>query len=187
MALKIPYDKATKCTGKAAPGTKALHDSILANWKDSYSLGLYNCRSTRKNKNTRSLHSEGRAMDISFRKNVSERCKDLAEWASKPEIATAYQIQEVIDYQRNRSWHGTVGAWKPYKGDGYKHVHIAQNWQGANNGIPMPAVDTSVSTIASDDDDIDPNIDSANDTPFVLATLFVGLVAVGFFSIEIFS
>lgn len=184
--MKINYDKATKCTGKPAPGTKALHDSILQNWEGSFSLGIYNCRPSRKNKNTRSIHSEGRAMDISFRTNTSQRSKDLAEWASRPEIAKAYQIQEVIDYQRNRAWFGNVGQWRPYKGDGHKHVHIAQNWQGANNGIPMPAVETSVSTFASDDDSFDPNLDDP-DNPIMLASIFVAMVCLGFFTIEIFS
>lgn len=184
----IAYDKAKGCTGKVPPGMRNLYRWTLATVPYAKGLGTLNCRKVRESAKTWSLHSEGRAMDITFTKDVSENCRKLAEYFSQPEIAEKYQIQGVIDYQRNRAWFGKVGAWKSYKGKGYKHVHVEMNWKGANNNVALATVDIPDSEIeyaSADEDDGFPYDDY--DNPIMLASIFVAMVCLGFFTIEIFS
>lgn len=59
------YNVATRCTGRAAPGARALMRYVLASVDGARSLGIYSCRPVRGG-GTRSIHSEGRALDIAM-------------------------------------------------------------------------------------------------------------------------
>lgn len=119
-------DTGNTCTGKNAKGTECLRDLILRQFPGSKSMGVYVCRDVRGADNL-SVHGEGRAVDIGPQ-NKSQG-DDVADWAVKN--ARRYQIQRIIWYRRIwDSWQG----WREYKGQNphTDHLHIEQNWQGAN-------------------------------------------------------
>lgn len=56
------WQPATRCTGKAGAGARALMAAVLLTYPGTTSWGIYNCRSTALG--NKSAHAEGRALDI---------------------------------------------------------------------------------------------------------------------------
>lgn len=66
MSVKFaPWTGATRCTGSARPGARALMNYVLANFPKARNLGIYNCRGI-AGTSTTSTHGEGRALDVGF-------------------------------------------------------------------------------------------------------------------------
>lgn len=122
----IRIDDAKSCTGRNAKGTECLRDMILSKFPGSKSMGVYVCRDVRGADNL-SVHGEGRAVDIGPAGKYQGDA--VAEWAVR--YARRYQIQRVIWY--GRIWDSWKG-WRDYNGQNphRDHVHIEQNWTGAN-------------------------------------------------------
>lgn len=127
------YESADYCTGRAQPGTKNLMVAINDVWDYSTSLGIYNCRPVRGG-TTRSIHSEGRAVDIGF---------PLVGGDANP---IGYQLLDVL--KRNawdlglqaiiwdRRWYSrSYPEGRVYTGVNphIDHLHIEQAWNGALN------------------------------------------------------
>lgn len=70
------WQPATRCTGGAGPGARALMAGILLTHPGTTSWGIYNCRATALG--NKSAHSEGRALDVGCSLAVGHRLvKDL--------------------------------------------------------------------------------------------------------------
>jgi hypothetical protein len=141
--MAIKYDKAgSKCVGGPKPGTSILERRILLAFEGARSGGIYNCRNVRGAKSP-SLHGEGRALDIF---PLSKLQGDLiAQWCVLN--ARDYQIQEVIWYERIWSSNKALQGFRKYTGQAnhHDHVHIGQNWSGANSDFAH--VDPPVSSL----------------------------------------
>ncbi len=143
------WQSAARCTGGEQAGTRNLLQFLNYHWGRGENWGIYNCRLP-------SLHSEGRAVD--FHLDVSDptdkaagdsisaffRRSDSggARWA----MARRFGIQEIIWNCRIWTAARAPEGWRLYSvcdpnSSSYSssrtaqhkdHVHIGQNWQGAN-------------------------------------------------------
>ena len=140
------YDHAHKCLRKPQPGTKLLQGWIDRHFRGE-SWGIVRCE--KLSKRTRSLHSEGRALDWHLdARNGAERraANSLIEMLLAPDslgnahaLARRMGVQEIIF--NCRSWFSgaeALGRYDACKGKhvdrttAHKdHVHIGLNWQGA--------------------------------------------------------
>lgn len=126
----VRVDTPKSCSGKAQTGTIRLKDYIIKTY-GARNLGIYSCRSI-VGGSSLSVHAEGRAFDAGL--NVSdpnEKSKGDELFAWSIQNAAALGVQEVI-WNRQR-WSPSNGI-KPYNGKNphTDHVHISQNWDGAN-------------------------------------------------------
>ena len=120
------YDRATKATQGAAPGTVELRDELVRQFGD-HKTGIHNNRNIRGS-NKLSLHAEGRAIDMHVDR---EKGDAVAQWALAN--APRYGVQEIIWNRRIWSSARAKEGWRKYTGaDPHTdHVHIGQNRDGA--------------------------------------------------------
>jgi hypothetical protein len=107
-------------------------------WDDSTSLGIYNCRPVRGG-TTRSIHSEGRAIDIGFpvleNEHGFEYANPLGHQLLKVLLKNAWGLglQAII---WDRRWYSrSYPTGRDYNGVNphIDHLHIEQAWNGALN------------------------------------------------------
>jgi hypothetical protein len=138
------YDEAHKCRPRSTPGIR-----LLTKWIDRHfpgdSWGVWRCQ--RLDKDTRSLHSEGRALDwrLDARNKRERRAANFMierliapdELGNENALARRMGIQELIFNCRSWFYGGELGR---YSGCGKgvdrttahkDHVHIGMNWAGA--------------------------------------------------------
>jgi hypothetical protein len=143
----LQYDFARHCGPRSTPGIR-----LLESWVDRHypgvSWGVYRCE--RLDKHSRSLHSEGRALDWHLdarRKRERRAANNLINLMLAPDaqgnvhgLARRMGVQELIF--NCRAWFGGEGGMEPYsvcQGGGHvdpttahrDHVHIGLNWAGA--------------------------------------------------------
>lgn len=139
------YDHARKCGPRSTPGIR-----LLTKWIDRHfrgeSWGVYRCQ--KLSENTRSLHSEGRALDWRLdagRKRerraanfLIERLLEADDNGNERALARRMGVQEIIF--NCRSWFSGSDGMGPYSGCSGKtdrttahkdHVHIGLNKDGA--------------------------------------------------------
>jgi hypothetical protein len=144
---ELQYDFAHHCGPRSTPGIR-----LLTSWIDAHypgvSWGVYRCE--RLDKHTRSLHSEGRALDWHLdarRKRERRAANDLINLLLAPDaqgnvhaMARRMGVQELIF--NCQAWFGGEGGMETYsdcQGRGHvdpttahrNHVHIGLNWAGA--------------------------------------------------------
>jgi hypothetical protein len=143
----LQYDYAHKCRPRSTPGIRLL-ESWVGRHYAGVSWGVYRCQ--RLSKRTRSLHSEGRALDwaLNARRGSERRAAEaLINLLLAPDadgnghaLARRMGVQELIF--NCRAWFGGDGGMEPYSVcQGRKHVdpttahrnhiHIGLNWAGA--------------------------------------------------------
>lgn len=127
----VRYDNARlgADSGGCQYGARVLLNDILRNFAHTYELGCYNPRNVRGSSSSRSLHAEGRAIDVGVPWGFKAIGDDLAALCilHSEEI----QVQEVVYYRR--IWSSTRPYWHAYDGENphTDHVHIGLNWDGA--------------------------------------------------------
>lgn len=132
----IAWEAARRCTDGPQPGAVALMDWALANYGDrgAYNLGIYNCRTVRGS-GTRSLHSEGRALDIGLPMDgdgtgtaMGHRLVDRLR-----EVGEDIGIQCMIYDRRIWSAKSPGPDGRPYTGASphYNHIHLELGWRAA--------------------------------------------------------
>lgn len=130
MAKWPKYEKAVRCTGSIPPGAQSLMNWVLQDFKQgAYNLGIYNCRTVR-GRSTKSLHSEGRAIDVGF-SGVANPAGTRLLNKLLPHVGTL-GIQQIIWNRRIYSSRYPNGA--RYTGDNphTDHLHIELTRQAAN-------------------------------------------------------
>jgi hypothetical protein len=128
------YEYARNCTRREQPGARALLAWCVNDFKQgAYNLGIYNCRTVR-GKAIRSLHGEGRALDVGFRM-INGRANPAGTRLVNALLPHANKlgIQMII-------WNRTVWSRKTPRGarytgvsPHYDHIHIELNWNAALN------------------------------------------------------
>ena len=135
------YDYASYDSGREAPGTRLLFQTIEKGWPGVKLLGIYARRSIRGSDRL-SLHAEGRAVD--FTPPNAEAREHIAQWAV--DNAQTLGVQEVIIYETKKIWTTARSAegWRRYDGvsSGLTHIHIGQHRIGA--GITGGKIDPRV-------------------------------------------
>lgn len=121
MTFDLTYQRATECTGEQ-PGTRVLLDYCEARWPHVWSKGIYVCRNIRGSATSKSVHSEGRAVDIGVNEDTNEGLRigdDIAAWLTghAPTIGVQYLIWN------GRSWRPDRG-WRPYRGTSNHRDHL---------------------------------------------------------------
>jgi hypothetical protein len=138
-----PYESATYCTDRAQPGTKNLMVAINDLWDQSTSLGIYNCRPVRGGTHL-SIHSQGRAVDIGFPVQENEHGFDYAHPDGHRLLRVLLRNAWPLGLQAiiwDRRWYSrTHPTGRTYTGVNphIDHLHIEQNWFGAN-GLSLTA------------------------------------------------
>jgi hypothetical protein len=143
----LHYDYAHRCRPRTTPGIRLLESWVGRHYPGD-SWGVYRCE--RLSKHTRSLHSEGRALDWHLEaRRASDRraANDLIDLLLAPDadgsvhaLARRMGVQELIF--NCQAWFGGEGGMEPYsvcQGRGHvdpttahrNHVHIGLNWAGA--------------------------------------------------------
>jgi hypothetical protein len=143
----LQYDFAHRCRPRSTPGIRLL-EAWVGRHYPGVSWGVYRCE--RLDRHTRSLHSEGRALDwhLDARRKVERRAAmDLINLLLAPDaqgnvhaLARRMGVQELIF--NCQAWFGGDGGMEPYsacQGRGQvdpttahrDHVHIGLNWPGA--------------------------------------------------------
>jgi hypothetical protein len=144
---ELQYDSAHHCGPRSTPGIRRLESWIDAHYP-GVSWGVYRCE--RLDKHTRSLHSEGRALDWHLdagRKRERRAANNLIDLLLAPDVqgnahalARRMGVQELIF--NCRAWFGGEDGMGPYsvcQGRGRvdrtsahrDHVHIGLNLAGA--------------------------------------------------------
>lgn len=119
------WEGAVRCTGGPEAGARALLAWLLEAYPQGWSMGIYNCREVRGGK-TRSLHSEGRAIDYGMPMvggRGSPAGREIVNRLAPHGVRLG--IQEVI-YDR-MIWSARSPGGRPYTGVAphYDHLHIA--------------------------------------------------------------
>ena len=143
----LQYDFAHRCRPRSTPGIRLLESWVGRHYPGT-SWGVYRCE--RLDKHSRSLHSEGRALDWHLdarRKSQRRAADDLVDLLLAPDadgnghaLARRMGVQELIF--NCRAWFGGDGGMEPYsvcQGGGHvdpttahrDHVHIGLNLAGA--------------------------------------------------------
>lgn len=140
------YDYAHRCGRKAQPGTRALQRWIDRHYPGQ-AWGIVRCE--RLTKTTRSLHSEGRALDwhLDAKKGRERRAANalIEQLLASDQLGNGHAmarrmgVQEIIF--NCRSWFSGSDALGRYSGCKRKkvdrttahrdHIHIGLNWAGA--------------------------------------------------------
>lgn len=125
------WEGASLCTGKVAPGAAALAAWLQETYPQSWSMGIYNCRTVRGARTT-SMHGEGRAYDNGW-PMVDARATPSG-YAVVERLGTQGRrlgIQCVI-YGR-RIWSASSPESRPYTGEHphHDHHHIELNQAAA--------------------------------------------------------
>ncbi len=118
------WEGARECTGGPEPGSRALLAWLLEAYPQGRSLGIYNCRTVR-GASSRSLHSEGRAVDYGLPMLAGrgspvghEIVRRLGAHGSKLGLQTAIYDRMI--------WSARSPEGRPYEGQAphYDHVHV---------------------------------------------------------------
>ncbi|MFN3199615.1 MAG: hypothetical protein ACE366_14515 [Bradymonadia bacterium] len=142
----VSYQGARSCTRRSQPGAVFLGDYIrthfghLMNLRvDGRGVQIYNCRSVRSG-SARSLHSEGRAIDIfiPMRGGKADNAKGdiIANWlmANAQRIGVQYMIWDRSRYRASGS-----NRHRCYSGSYHHedHIHIELSWAAARQETPF--------------------------------------------------
>lgn len=126
------YDSVgSRCLGGVQPGAAALAQFVVANFpgtRCNIPGDIYACRPNTANTSQKSVHSEGRALDI-FVPVRSELGDRLSRWLV--ENADRIGIQLVI--WNHRDWSSRTRTWTSYGGPNphIDHNHVELCWQAA--------------------------------------------------------
>lgn len=154
MNWATPYESASRCTGTARPGARALLAWALEVYRDrgAYSLGIYNCRTVRGGSTT-SLHGEGRAVDLGLPLGPDGRGTPLgrAIVAQLGAHGARLGVQAIV-YDRT-VWSAKSPAGRPYGGTHphYDHLHIELTRQAADR-LTLATFRAVLGTAAEEDD-----------------------------------
>lgn len=124
------YQPAGRCTGKVTRGADALMDWAVGDYgQGAYNLGIYNCRGT--GSGSRSVHGEGRAIDVGFRGVANPAGTRLLN-TLLPHVG-ALGIQLIIWNRRMYSARYPGGTRYTGVSPHTDHLHIEITWNAANN------------------------------------------------------
>lgn len=145
MAFAV-YQSAGACTKGAQPGASALMTWAVRDFgQGAYNLGIYNCRKIR-GKPQRSVHGEGRALDVGFSGRANPAGTRLVQ-ALLPHVGKL-GIQMII-------WNRTVWSRKSPNGarytganPHYDHVHIELGWPAARS-LNLTSIRAAVRGVAT--------------------------------------
>lgn len=138
MSLLRAYEPATRATDGPAPGAKALMAWFLGAYGHlgGRNLGIYNVRTVRGG-STKSLHSEGRAVDLGINPHGAAYGTGLAETLRA--VSGELGIQLII--WNRRIWSGAYpdAGWRPYSGTNAHrdHLHVELTRQAAAQLTPQ--------------------------------------------------
>lgn len=124
MCAFAPWQAATRCSGSASPGARALMKHVLDTTPGARSLGIYSCRAVRGG-GTRSIHSEGRALDVGMPMSGGRGSKaGHALVRALIPVASKLGVQAII-YDR-KIWSARSPKGRAYNGVNphYDHLHI---------------------------------------------------------------
>lgn len=127
------WEPATVCSGKVSPGAAALAAWLQETYPQSWSMGIYNCRTVRGGA-TKSLHGEGRAYDNGWPMDGNRPTASGYALAERlGEHGRRLGLQCII-YGR-RIWSATSPAGRPYTGvhPHHDHHHIELNRAAARS------------------------------------------------------
>lgn len=122
---------ASRCTGSATPGCKALMAGVLEYEPRAKNLGIYNCRNVRGGSTT-SLHGEGRAIDIGLPMEDGRPTevgmtlmRELLDNADKLGIQALIYNRKIYSAKspNGRDYNGV----NPH----YDHIHVELSWVAA--------------------------------------------------------
>jgi putative peptidoglycan binding protein len=130
MSLHVGYQGAKECLTGPQPGARALMAWWLSRFSDrgAVNSGIYVCRNVVGGSGTRSLHSEGRAVDLGVRPNDAGYGHEAASLlhANSGELG----IQCII--WSRRIWSGSKpnAGFRPYAGQNahVDHLHVELDW-----------------------------------------------------------
>ena len=141
------YQGARRCTGGAQPGALALLKYLQSRYIGR-SLGIYNCRAVRGGR-SRSVHSEGRALDWGLNAN-NRRQRAVAEEivasllatdgaGNRHALARRMGVQLIIWNRRVWSASRPNSGLRRYGGQNphTDHIHIELNWPGARKATSV--------------------------------------------------
>lgn len=111
------WQQATRCTGGAGAGARALMAVLLIRFPGARSWGIYNCRSTALG--NKSAHAEGRALDIGCSLTVGARIVKLLLAVGPRNLGICTIIHNRVIYSR-KSPRGRRYTGVPHR----DHVHI---------------------------------------------------------------
>lgn len=127
------WEGARNCTDEASSGAGALLAWCQANHQPpGRSLGIYNCRNVRGSA-TRSLHSEGRALDWGLPLSPEGGGTDVGHELVDRLGSNADKLGlQCIIYDRT-IWSAQSPTGRPYRGVNphYDHLHIELTWEAA--------------------------------------------------------
>jgi hypothetical protein len=136
-----PYQSATRCSGSAPAGSRALMKYLLDTEPGSRNLGIYNCRAVRGG-GARSLHSEGRALDLGMpMTNGKGSAAGMALVEALRLVADDLGIQCIIYNRRIWSAKSPGKTGRAYTGVNphYDHLHIELT-RSAGSGLALAKI-----------------------------------------------
>lgn len=111
------YQAATRCTGGAGTGARALMAVILIAVPGTKSWGIYNCRNTALG--NKSAHGEGRALDVGCSIKTGQKLVALLRRVGP------YRVGISVIIHNRRIYSAKSPAGRPYNGVPHlDHVHI---------------------------------------------------------------
>lgn len=119
-----PWQAASRCTGAATPGARALMKWALDTHPEATNLGIYCCRNVRGSASEMSCHAEGRASDVGFPGRGNPAGHRLVQQL-RPHAAEL-GVQAIIFDRTIWSAKSPGPAGRPYTGANphYDHVHV---------------------------------------------------------------
>lgn len=127
------YQGATRCTGQATPGARALMSWFLGAYgaQGAANLGIYVCKDI-AGSSTTSLHGEGRAADLGTRPYARPPWgRDLADAL----VAHSAELGVQCVIHAGRIWSSSYpdAGWRPHHGsDPHNgHLHVELTWAAA--------------------------------------------------------
>lgn len=136
------YEPAVACTGGPTRGARALMSWLLGAYggDGARNLGIYNCRGVVGAPKTRSLHAEGRALDLGVEPHGAAWGSELAELLRTHSGPLGIQL---IIWDR-RYWSGSYpeAGWRAYRGQNphIDHLHIELSRDAADT-LSAPYID----------------------------------------------
>lgn len=125
MRWASPYQGAIRCAAGPAGGAVALLAGLLERYPQTWSGGIFNCRSVRGGSTT-SLHGEGRAVDLMLRVGANGRGTSYGHSIVTDLAAVGIELGvQFVIYDRRR-WSAAHPRGAAYLGlhPHYDHLHI---------------------------------------------------------------